>query len=832
MADGGAAGPTSRRPRLDVDTWTVQLEELLALQSVYEDDISILAAPGAGAAGDGPSCSDGSGASSAPAGPLSAEELLAAGPPPELLLPPDEAEGADSEGGGSSSSCGCFVVEALVHVDMPEGGLQLLIEMPPMRLQQLQPQPPQQLAPVAAPVTATGTAANAGSSATVIAAAAGAAVANGGGMSGAGKGANGAAGGGGGGRGRGRGDASANGTSPDKGGGRGQQGRGSSRGSGRGSGRLRSGDAHATSSQTPSPPSKHQPAVMPAPATYEEQPAAVSGVKAAVQAAAPVLVVAESSPPVAAPAVAVPAAVPAHPAAEAEGEGVVEAVVTGQQAAGQERHEAPLLMPFGGTLHFLSPIRLTLTLPPTYPAVHPPELDVQALWLSEAQAAQLRAALRAQWAAAGPGTPISFTLVDWLRGEALAELGLTGGSGGGGGGGGSGGKLVLRRGQQQQQQQQPAVTGAAGAAAGGAKGGGGGGGQSLEALAMALVRYSARREQHVFDESLVSCPICLDQQLGSRCVRLPECRHAFCVACVATHLRTQLGAGAVDNMRCPDPACRRQLPHGALQQLLSAAEYDRWEALTLQRTLDKMEDLVYCPRCREPCLEDRDHCTLCPSCFYSFCSLCEEAWHPGSRCLDADAKLALLEARRAGRGEAAARESATERARREVNKMNELKSLALVQSSTKQCPCCSMAVEKTEGCNKMTCAYCGVYWCWRCCRMIKGYDHFKEDGCELFDQVEIDRWNARWNGGLFEAPRRNEVEDNLAALQVARRVGQGRWCHCVVCGQQNLKEGRNNNIRCWSCNSHFCYLCRTWLRNRPGAHFGTGAGRCKQHTDD
>ena len=49
---------------------------------------------------------------------------------------------------------------------------------------------------------------------------------------------------------------------------------------------------------------------------------------------------------------------------------------------------------------------------------------------------------------------------------------------------------------------------------------------------------------------------------------------------------------------------------------------------------------------------------------------------------------------------------------------------------------------------------------------------------------------------------------------------------------QNLKEGRNNNIRCWSCNSHFCYLCRTWLRNRPGAHFGTGAGRCKQHTDD
>ncbi len=25
-----------------------------------------------------------------------------------------------------------------------------------------------------------------------------------------------------------------------------------------------------------------------------------------------------------------------------------------------------------------------------------------------------------------------------------------------------------------------------------------------------------------------------------------------------------------------------------------------------------------------------DHCTLCPNCFFSFCALCEESWHPGT----------------------------------------------------------------------------------------------------------------------------------------------------------------------------------------------------------
>jgi hypothetical protein len=44
--------------------------------------------------------------------------------------------------------------------------------------------------------------------------------------------------------------------------------------------------------------------------------------------------------------------------------------------------------------------------------------------------------------------------------------------------------------------------------------------------------------------------------------------------------------------------------------VLSAEELERLETLTLQRTLDRMADLVYCPRCSVATIEDDSHCWL------------------------------------------------------------------------------------------------------------------------------------------------------------------------------------------------------------------------------
>jgi E3 ubiquitin-protein ligase RNF14 len=50
----------------------------------------------------------------------------------------------------------------------------------------------------------------------------------------------------------------------------------------------------------------------------------------------------------------------------------------------------------------------------------------------------------------------------------------------------------------------------------------------------------------------------------------------------------------------------------------------------------------------------------------------------------------------------------------------------------------------------------------------------------------------------------------------------------------NYKIGNNNHVLCWSCNQHFCYGCRATVRRgaETRAHFGTAAGKCRQHSAD
>ncbi len=64
--------------------------------------------------------------------------------------------------------------------------------------------------------------------------------------------------------------------------------------------------------------------------------------------------------------------------------------------------------------------------------------------------------------------------------------------------------------------------------------------------------------------------------------------------------------------------------------------------------------------------------------------------------------------------------------------------IKLIDEISKKCPACNSSIEKTDGCNHMTCK-CSQHFCWKCFKMfnqsIQWEEHLDNNGrnCELFD---------------------------------------------------------------------------------------------------
>lgn len=219
-----------------------------------------------------------------------------------------------------------------------------------------------------------------------------------------------------------------------------------------------------------------------------------------------------------------------------------------------------------------------------------------------------------------------------------------------------------------------------------------------------------RRTEAVDPTTLDTCGICFDD-VPMKDMSSLDCEHLFCLMCWDRHLHTQVAAGT-ESITCPAVGCAMPVDEYTVSRLLQDPESAKTYKQLISRTFVRGNPrVVWCPstgcnnavKMTSP--EARVVTCLCGT---SFCFLCRQPPHDPTPC--ALLRLWLQKCRD---------DSAT---------------AAWITTNTKECPQCTVSIEKNGGCNHMTCRTCRHEFCWIC--MGKWSEHqgnfyqcnkFKED---------------------------------------------------------------------------------------------------------
>ncbi|KAF1353151.1 RWD domain-containing protein, partial [Delphinella strobiligena] len=333
------------------------------------------------------------------------------------------------------------------------------------------------------------------------------------------------------------------------------------------------------------------------------------------------------------------------------------------------------------------------------------------------------------------------------------------------------------------------------------------------ALKPELLDYDAKTKIEVFDAQTFDCGVCLEPKKGSECYRLQRCRHVFCRDCLQETCNTYIKEGDVVHVRCLDPTCGKEdtTPQALLQrkgkadrtlhprELLDIGIEEpivrRYVEMKRKKKLEADKSTVYCPRswCQAPARSAKypplpadlrdypdsdsdddtedgkaeqqpnapektlstaaDRLCICSNsnCTLAFCRICYSGWHGEfARCWPRN-PLELSDEDKA--------------------------SYDYIRMHTSPCPTCSSPVQKTMGCNHMTCFQCQTHFCYLCGAWLDGsnpYMHFNRGGSDCYQRLweleegDEDQGNGFGGARMWEQEARRVAEE--ADRQEAERL--------------------------------------------------------------
>uniref|UniRef100_A0A8D0C0K8 E3 ubiquitin-protein ligase RNF217 n=1 Tax=Salvator merianae TaxID=96440 RepID=A0A8D0C0K8_SALMN len=193
---------------------------------------------------------------------------------------------------------------------------------------------------------------------------------------------------------------------------------------------------------------------------------------------------------------------------------------------------------------------------------------------------------------------------------------------------------------------------------------------------------------------VLTCRVCLEEKPLKP---LPCCKKPVCEECFKRYLSSQVLIGQAD-IQCPITECNEHLDEKTVLYYLPHDDIIKYKYfLELGRIGSSTKP---CPQCKHfttfrkrghiptPTKLENKYKIQCPACQFVWCFKCHSPWHEGVNCKEYK------------KGDKLLRHWANE--------------ISYGQRNAQKCPKCKIHIQRTEGCDHMTCSQCNTNFCYRC----------------------------------------------------------------------------------------------------------------------